>query len=345
MTSINALKFDDYSGVMVCDEQRSWGPEDMKLYCAYKIRPCVPDEIQKQYGLVAAYGNTGTSTIGDELKFTIKQRIQEEYDNEIERLGKKPKQFKTIPEVAAIMFDIISRMKHEHINQELKGKYGFTTKDFCRGFYLKDGQKIEITDQEVIRNVDDMLTWKSRGQAARSVFLNAGIIAGYEPREGFKIYHYSMIEMFWEPVQGIFVAEGSGLDAVNLRMSEYAGRKSIPERRGNIDPVEGLVAIIDAVNSASYHNIGVGGYYNIIWFNGRAKDNMKKMVEINDHRSKLATEIVATLGEGLITQDTAFRLINDLIYKDKPYNQVNDQFFKKARDLKRLTRFLRGYKI
>jgi len=345
MTSINAIKFDDYSGVMVCDEQRSWGPEDLKIFCAYKIRPCIPPEIQKEYGIVAAYGNTGTSTIGDELKFTIKQRIQEEYEKEFERLGKKPKQFKTIEDIAGLTFDVITKMKHTHINQELKGKYGFTTNDFCRGFYMKDGKKIEITDKEVIKQVDEMLTWKTRGELARAVFLNAGIVAGFEPREGFKIFHYSMIEMFWTAVQGIFVADGSGCDAVNLRMAEFAASKSIPERRGNIDPVEGLVTIIDAVNTASYHNIGVGGYYNIIWFNGRAKDNMKKMVEINDHRSKLASEIVFALSEDFVSQNTAFKLVDELIYKGKSYEQVNEQLFKKTRDPKRLSRFLRGYKV
>jgi hypothetical protein len=345
MTSINALKFDDYSGVMVCDEQRGWGPEDMKIFTAYKIRPCVPPAIQKEYGLVAAYGNTGTSTIGDELKFNIKQRIQDEYDKEFERLGKKPKQFKTMDEIGAMMFDVITKMKHEHINQELKGKFGLTTKDFCRGFYMKDGQKVEIADKEVIRQVDEMLTWKSRGELARAVFLNGGIVAGYEPREGFRIFQYSMIEMFWAPVQGVFVADGSGCDTVNLKMADFANRKSIPERRGNIDPVDGLYAIIEAVNTASYHNIGVGGYYNIIWFNGRAKDNMKKMVEINDHRSKLASEIVTACEEDFISQDAAFKLLDDLIYQDKSYDSINDQLFKKTRNPKELGRFLRGYKV
>ncbi len=345
MTTINALKFDDYIGVMVCDEQRSWGSEDLKIYCAYKIRPCVPPAIQKEYGLVAAYGNTGTSTIGDELKFNIKQRIQEEFDKEVERLGKKPKQFKTIEELGAVMFDVIVKMKHEHINQELKGKYGLTTKDFCRGFYLKDGQKIDIADKDVIRQVDDLLTWKSRGELGRAVFLNGGIFAGYEPREGFRIFHYSMIEMYWTPVQGIFVADGSGCDTVNLKMADFAARKSVPERRGNIDPVEGLYAIIDAVNMATNNNLGVGGYYNIICFNGRAKDNMKKMVEINDHRSKLASEIVSACDEDFISQDAAFKLLDDVIYQGKPYESVNDQLFKKTRDPKRLGRFLRGYKV
>ena len=109
--------------------------------------------------------------------------------------------------------------------------------------------------------------------------------------------------------------------------------------------MDGLYAIIDAVNMATNNNLGVGGYYNIIWFNGRAKDNMKKMVEINDHRSKLASEIVSALSEDFISQDTAFKLVDELIYKGKSYEQVNEQLFKKTRDPKRLSRFLRGYKV
>jgi hypothetical protein len=223
MTSINAIKFNNYSGAMVSDEQRHWNPENMKIYAAEKVKPCVPPALTREYGLVAAYGNTGTSTVGDELKTTIKRRIQEEYDKEFEKLGKKPKEFRTIEQLAFSAFDVITRMKRDHIDQELLGKFGFNSNDFVRGFYVKDGKRIDITDKETIRNVDERITWKGRGEDSKAVFLNAGIFAGYEPKEGFNVFHFSMIEHYCEPVEVIFVAEGSGLDTANLVLADYAG--------------------------------------------------------------------------------------------------------------------------
>ena len=52
MTSINAIKFDDYSGACVCDEARCWNDEGMKIYTAEKMKPCVPGEISQRYGTV-----------------------------------------------------------------------------------------------------------------------------------------------------------------------------------------------------------------------------------------------------------------------------------------------------
>ena len=76
MTTINALKINHNLGVMMCDEQRHWNPERMKIYAADKIRPVVPPEITERYRTAAAYGNTGTSSIGDELRLTIYREIE-----------------------------------------------------------------------------------------------------------------------------------------------------------------------------------------------------------------------------------------------------------------------------
>lgn len=82
------MKFDAYSGVLVCDEARCWGTEKMLIHTSEKIRPITSPEIQRDLGIVVCQGNTGTSTLGDEFIEEVKRRISEEYHQLVEQLGK-----------------------------------------------------------------------------------------------------------------------------------------------------------------------------------------------------------------------------------------------------------------
>lgn len=344
MTTINAIRFDDYSGALVCDETRGWNEENLQLDTAYKIKPVVPKEIRDRYGIVAAYGNTGTSTIGDELKFSIEKRLRENYRKELEIHEKPPATFKTIEEIAGMTWDIITQMKHDHIDQHLLGRFGFSLADFCRGYYEKDSSRIDIKDKDVIKQVHEVITWKSRGEESRSVFLNAGILAGFDPVEKFRIFHFSMIAQFFEPLETIFVADGSGVDSVNLAMSDFTSRLGGGERRDPIDRVEGLFQLIHGVNNATRVNLGCGGYYNIIYINGRENDHQARLKEISDHRSKLASEIVHTFSSGNLREGKAFELLDALIYQDEGFENVEERFWSTVGDPRRVFRFLRGFK-
>jgi rRNA-processing protein FCF1 len=213
MTSINALRFNDYSGIMICDEQRSWNPEDMKIFVSDKIKPIIPQEIIDEMGLVAAYGNTGTSTIGDEIKFTISRKLHEEYKNLKEKNdGKIPEKFKTMEDMSELVYGIITGMKHNHISQQMKGLYGFDSNDYMAGSYEKNGKKIELKDKEILEDCQKFMTWKGSIPDTKSVFMNAGILAGYDDSTGFRIFHFSIWKMFKEEVDIAYAAGGSGSD-------------------------------------------------------------------------------------------------------------------------------------
>jgi hypothetical protein len=188
-----------------------------------------------------------------------------------------------------------------------------------------------------------MVTWKARSTGGYSLFLNAGILAGYEPREGFKIFRMGLIEHACEEVQEVFTADGSGRDMANVVFTDFTNACSWGERCGAVDPVEGLMGMISALNAAGRHNIGVSGYYNIILFDGKKKKNGDKLWMINDHRAKLASEIVSAETHGLVARDRAEGLIQDLAYENKPFSTVEEKFLKAAKNAKTLTRFLRGF--
>ena len=344
MSSINAMKFDDYSGIMLCDEQRTWNQEGMKFYVSDKIKPCIPEAIIRDTGLVAAFGNTGTNTIGAEIKFSVLKKLNDDYSKFRDRMAGTPCHFKTMEELSETVFNVITDIKRKHIDEQLKSSYGFNSVDYLKGYYEDNGKKIDLKDKDVISQAHKLITWKERSEEVKPVFFNSGVLAGYDNKEGFRIFHFSLTQFFREPVQFLYLTEGLGYDVVNLHLSDYISHKSIPERRGNIDPVEGTMELLSAVNKASKKNFGVGGYYSIILFNGKEKNYIKRIKEINDHRAKLAWEIMEGRANDLISQDVAYTLIKDLLFEDRNFEEINKDFVENSTDPQELRKVLRGYK-
>ena len=342
MTSINAIRFDEYSGAMVCDEQRGWNSENMIINTADKIKSVVPEDVMEATGLAAAYGNTGTSSIGDELKFNILKRVVNEYTKAKKKAGGPITEFTDLNEMARWAFEAQTFLKRDHINQTIEGRYGFSVNDFCRGYYNHDGKKIDIKDKEVIDSIHNSITWKGRTGEMTSVFLNAGIIAGFDPKLGFRIYTLSMIEFGYWPVQEIFLTDGSGRDMASLKMTEFSNRKTMPERRGAIHPVEGIFEMINAVNNACRHDIGCEGYLNIMLFDGK-KPNKDRLIQINDDRAKLASEIVRCHEVSFIGKHDAMELIDGLVYGGASWEEVDAKFWKLTDKPDEMFDFLRNY--
>ena len=85
-------------------------------------------------------------------------------------------------------------------------------------------------------------------------------------------------------------------------------------------------------------------YYNIIYIDGR-KPNMERMVEISDHRSKLAAEIVLALESQFISFSDTTQLIEELIYGGKTFDDIHEKFMSKVSDPKKIKKLLRGYRV
>jgi hypothetical protein len=342
MTSINGIRFDEWSGAMVCDEQRHWNPDRMKMFAADKIKPVVPPEIAARYGFAAAYGNTGTSTIGEELRAVIRSRVAREYKEAVERLGEPPAEFLSMEDLAGMVFEEQRLLKERHVDEQLQGRYGFRTRDLCRQSYAKEGAQVEINAKEVLEAAENLATFKEKKGDSRAVFGNAGIVGGYSPKDGFRLFQFSMTDGTWNPVEAVFVAHGSGSDAANIRFAEYAAHR-IPELSDTVDPVDGVTAAIAAVNAAARTNLGVGGYFNILLFDGRA-EKAEVLREIQDHRSKLASEIVRAEEEGWVPEKTAREMIGDLLFREEPFEAVLRRFHAAGKSRARLSRLLRGYR-
>lgn len=345
MTVINALKFNSHSGAMCCDEQTTIG-SDRIMMSSDKIQNLIPDEIRENIKIEAVYGGTGTTAIGDEIRRTIRQKLIEEY----RRLGKKnndrAKNFKSIDEIGDIGFNAMMDVKHKHVSDVIKGFFNFDTDDFNTGYYSgKDNEKIEISQKDLKEKVFEIINWKNADEV-ESIFLNAAIICGFDSSEEFKIFKLSLkSEMTMEPAGTIFETVGSGSDSAQIVFSDYVSSKTLDERRHNIDRVEGMIQLIRATIAAAKYNMGVGGYFNIIFFDAKENKREKRFFEISDARAKLATEIVHAYFSDLIEYKYVYELIDELLFKrEKTFESVNAEFMNVSKDKNKLNKFLRGYK-
>ena len=78
-------------------------------------------------------------------------------------------------------------------------------------------------------------------------------------------------------------------------------------------------------------------------FDGRREKNRDKLWMINDHRAKLASEIVTAETHGLLATDRAAPLVEDLIFDGADFFDMEERFLAASKDAKTLVRFLRGY--
>jgi hypothetical protein len=344
MTSINALRFDRYSGICIGDESISTVAE-MRVNVGEKVRPCIPDHIFETYGTVAIIGTTGSCSMGDTIQDKLENRLRRMLEKEIEMTGKKPDKFLTVEDIARLTFDIVIETKHQRHSEKTKGTYDFTIPDFLRGKYEKDGKTYEIKDKEVAREIVDQMVWRNQLEDVSYIFLNAGLLVGYDDELGFQIYHFDLRDGYWHRVQNCYMAEGSGRHSVDPALYGFAENWLHEERRGNIDPVEGSIALIHGVNKASDHELGVGGYYNIILVDGRKENYKDRIREINDDRSLLANHVVRALEHRFISYKEAYEFIKNLLFENVSAEEVYEKLWKTAKEPETLCRLLRRYKI
>ncbi len=344
MTVINALRFDRYSGVMVCDEQTTYGNFERKIDSADKIQTIIDSDIENKEMISACLGCSGTVLIAAEMRAKIKNKIKNKYADYRSNIMNSRGVFLKLDDVAKIAFESIKEIKMRHIDSIINAKYNFNIRNFISGTYLKDSSNYKIEQKEIIEHVLSLLSWKGMIDDVRYVFLNRSILAGLDPNGEFDIYSLSMIDGSMSKVQSIFQSVGSGQDISDIVFIRWSMNKTLEERLQGFEPDDGLLAIINATNAASTNNIGVGGYFNIVLFNGREKSPKKRRIEISDHRAKLSCEIASAYQFDFITREDARVLLRSLIFENSSFDEVNDRFFAKAKNLVEMQRFLRGYK-
>jgi len=343
MTSINAIRFNRHQGAVIVDETISCG-DGQAVHASDKVQACIPNTVREAYGTVGAIATTGSCSIGQTFKNDFHDWIEATFRAEVDKAGQRPATFLNLDELAAGLFSLVIRVKHQWMSEWLRGQYGFTVPEFIAGSYERNGQKVEIKDTDLQRRITDWLSWKNQTVDVERIFLNAGLFAGYDETCGFQIYHFDLREGYWHRVQTCYFSEGSGRWSADPAMYPFVERLHYDERRGNVDPVEGLVALLAAVNAASEHETGVGGYPTIMLFDGR-RPLPDRQREIADDRSWMATRVVKAWTSGHLSREDCHQFVQGLLFDDRSADEVYDDFWHRVREPERLCRLLRGYKV
>lgn len=347
MTSINVLRLDDHSGLFVCDEARYWNPEWMIFYTPEKIRSVVRRDIQMEQKIVMFMGQTGTSSIGDEWIAEIHRELGREYDVIKKKTGGIPSHFMSLEQIAHFAFKVISNIKHAHTNDYIKGKFGFSQNELIAGQYQGSSGKIEIKDKDIQKQAAKYLTFDSAPDDMKGVFGNSQILGGYSPTEGFRMFYMTERWPVCEEIQEIFLAQGSGRDTCDLYYSRFADTRSLTQRKAKVPILraEGLAILLEGLNAAFNLTAGVGGYPKIIYVNAQSDDPENWVTEICDHRSKLASEMVAATTAGFVDRKVMIELLEDLIFLNVSFDVIHQRFFSSATHKIDLFRFLRNYPV
>jgi hypothetical protein len=246
--------------------------------------------------------------------------------------------------MAAMVFDIIVDLKYRGVSNKFVGDYGFSIAEFLAGSYERDGKTYEIKDKDTIRDLTALLSWKYNQEEVAFIFNNALLFAGCDDEEGFCIFHYDLRSAHWHRVQNCYMAEGSGRHSVDPAMYGFAENLLLESRRGDVDRTAGLMALIYGLASAVDHEIGVNGYPNLILIDGGQADHAKRLREIGDRRSFLALQILRALGKNFLDYQSAYLLIDELVFEMRPFEEMYEKFFAQTSKKAAMARMLRGYK-
>lgn len=342
MTVVSAMRFDSYQGALVCDEQTTFG-DNRYAFLSDKIKPLIPEQISREHAIFAAYGGSGTQSVAAEVvKKTQREIIRAFTDTALSGPSRFP--FKTMEDVARFAMKKLLEVKHDHLNDKLYANFHFTLDDFNRGFYEADGDRYDIKQEDIIDKATEYITWKDYTEEMDSIFKNKAIVAGFAPDSGFEIYSLSLMENECFFCGGLYETIGSGSDIASITLNDFINTKVLSARRKKIDPLEGIIELIRATNASARRNYGVGGYFNLVMINGRETPG-KQYREIMDHKARLASEIVYADEFDMLSAENTQELIGRLIFKEEPFQVIEEDFCRKAKDVKMLNLLLRGYKI
>jgi hypothetical protein len=343
VTSINAIRFDGKRGAIVVDETISSGG-NMSFLGSDKVRSCIPQAVQKAYGTVAGLAGTGSCSFSGTVKQEFHDWILAQFRNECEKAGGHPKGFYSLDRMAKGLFDLIIEVKNRRLSEKLRGDFGFDVPEFIEGRFSREGKTEEIRDQELIRKVTDWLSYRHQNPEVGGIFLNALLFAGYDDECGFQLYHLDLRDGYWHRVQTCYMAEGSGRFGVDPNMYPLVERLRVDQRRGDVDPVEGLATLLAALNNASEHEVGVGGYPNVMLFDGN-KPLPERQREVGDDRAWLASRAVKAYSMGYLNKKVCFGLVEGIFFGDLGLEDAWERLWSKVQHPDRVQRLLRGYKV
>ncbi len=343
MAVVNALRFDEYSGAIISDEE-SWRLRHRRTIFCDNIHCLVSPEISDALHIEAVYGGVGTPSIHYEAVTKTQEQIQNIFKQRKDPKTKTPL-YQNTGDISRITMTNLQNTIRRRADDRLKFLYGFNSDDLNRGYFKTDGEKIDIKQSNVKKNALAISTLKDKSPTAQAEIDNHGCLIGYDKKHGFTAYCLKGEISVSSFVSGGFESLGTGKYGGGRSFAKFLNKKFISERTKGFDRITGMIELIYATIQGALYFSQVGGYFAIAYINGRGKTHKERYQEIFHHRAKLATEIVHAYKAGYLPRNVTYKLINDLVYEAAPENKIEEKFLRAAKNRKTLNYFLRNYKM
>tara|TARA_Y100000310_G_scaffold343323_1_gene450412 strand:- start:67 stop:1098 length:1032 start_codon:yes stop_codon:yes gene_type:complete len=317
MTVISAMKFNESEGAIISDEQSS---TDSRKY----------DNSEKLYdfsheNMTFAVGGTGALWV----LYDIAKKFGRYFEDYSKNESKQNIEKNGVDYLVDIFSSLMLNEKRTRFDSHLKFKFGLSEKDFIRGYTREeDGSQNQISEL-LMRNYHEYLT-NGVSHISNNHFIGIG-----KDKNEIGIYYLGMEEKPFSS-SNQYLTAGSGQDSADIELSSFFDKKTREERK-NIDPVDGLVALISSTETASKKNVGVGGLPHMKIL----KNN--SIITPSENNSKLSTEIIKASQEGYVSKDFQNESIYNLLFDNGNFENIEDEFMKQSHNLQAMNRMLRGY--
>ena len=340
MSLVNALRFSAKDGAMISDEE-FWLHGRRRTFFQDNIHSLLPANIADIAGMELIYAGTGDPYLHYDIINKAKKNLGKQMAGGVAIQGVDS----PVYEAAKVVLRCVQEATRLRIEQKLQYLFGFGVDDFNRGYYKKNGNKIQINQECVRKKALNIITWGDKNQGMKSVFESRALIMGHDQEHGMQLFYVNIENQVLSFNSGDYDTVGSGIYGAGHVFANYMIRKNMQQRLQGYPRVEAMVMLIDSAITASKTYKAIGGYFNILYLDGSQPNQRQRLRNIIEERAKLAAEIVAAAKKCLISSGTCHKLIDDLIFQDAPLEEIDELFFKQAHDPEKLELFLRSYKI
>ncbi|MCK5685817.1 hypothetical protein KAJ27_16915 [bacterium] len=337
MGIVNILKFDEYAGAIITDEEDNF--QVRRTFFRDNLYRLIDQDIAKKLNIEVIYGGVGDASLHHEIYESVAREIRQDFKAK----KKKKSSYKTVEAVGRLVIKSMNVALKRKANNRLRYLFGFNADDLNRGYFIKDGQKYEIKQEKIIKKALKISTKNEEAAARRGASEDHSLIIGFDSENKLCMYNIKAECSVLSHVSGGFDTVGTGKYASGLSFAKCVGRKEQKVRNSGMDHAEGMVELIlSAIYAAEYCTF-IGGLFHISYLNGEKMG--EKVVEYDELHVKLATEIVHALHARLIDRPTSIKLIRDLMFKGVKLDSVESALYSSAQDPMKLDTYLRGYKL
>lgn len=314
MTVISAMKFNDREGAIVADRQSSVMGSGRKYDIAEKLHSLSKDRVRM------IYGGAGLA----DVLYGASVMMEDAFSKNVP---------KDTDEAMDFLRNCAVYQRRRIINSYLENTHGINETVLQQGMRKIGGDMVPLSPDFKVSVLERMGVELIRG-------LNENqFLAIVNDQSGLNICYISLSNGVPFRSPRPYEVIGSGSDKADGELYSFFDQFPI-EKRHEIDPVKGIVALLSATDKASRENIGVGGVPQIAII----KDG--KIIQPSEQNSQLATEIVRATQKngGLLPKDFSYDAVRRLIFEGEDYKKIDNEMWVATPDIRTLSFFLRGFK-